>query len=138
MSSQLKIVLVEDEPSLVSLYSVGLQSIGEVLTATNKVDALVLLQKLMTEQTKPDVVLLDLILPDGKTEALKFNDRVGFEVLQWLRQQKLFELVPVIVMTNLDSAEDRKMSEELGANGYIVKSNVVPKQIIEEIKALVV
>ncbi len=137
MSSQLKIVLVEDEPSLVSLYSVGLQSIGEVLAATNKADTMVLLQKMIDEHIKPDVVLLDLILPGGKTESLKFNDRVGFEVLQWLRQQKWFELVPVIVMTNLDSAEDRQTAETLGANGYIVKSNVVPRQIVEEIKAIV-
>src|SRR3990167_5669156 len=137
MSSQLKIVLVEDEPSLVSLYSVGLQSICQVMAATNKVDALTLLQKLMDERTKPDVILLDLILPGAKTEALIFSDRVGFEVLHWLRQQKWYELVPVIVMTNLDSTEDRKMAEQLGANGYIVKSNVVPRQIVEEIKAIV-
>ncbi|EKD78331.1 MAG: hypothetical protein ACD_41C00366G0001 [uncultured bacterium] len=137
MSSQLKIVLVEDEPSLVSLYSVGLQSIGQVMAATNKVDALTLLQKLMDERTKPDVILLDLILPGAKTDALIFSDRVGFEVLHWLRQQKWYELVPVIVMTNLDSTEDRKMAEQLGANGYIVKSNVVPRQIVEEIKAIV-
>ena len=137
MSSQLKIVLVEDEPSLVSLYSVGLQSIGQVMAATNKVDALTLLQKLMDERTKPDVILLDLILPGAKTDALIFSDRVGFEVLHWLRQQKWYELVPVIVMTNLDSTEDRKMAEQLWANGYIVKSNVVPRQIVEEIKAIV-
>ena len=78
MSSQLKIVLVEDEPSLVSLYSVGLQSIGEVLAATNKADTMVLLQKMIDEHIKPDVVLLDLILPGGKTESLKFNDPVCF------------------------------------------------------------
>lgn len=137
MSSQLNIVLVEDEPSLVSLYSVGLQSIGQVESATNKLDALVLLQKLMDEQTKPDVILLDLILPGAKSDALIFSDRVGFEVLHWLRQQKWYELVPVIVMTNLDSTEDRTMAERLGANGYIIKSNVVPKQIIEAIKAVV-
>lgn len=137
MSSQLKIVLVEDEPSLVSLYSVGLQSVGQVVSATNKLDALVLLQKLMDEQTKLDVILLDLILPGAKTDALIFSDRVGFEVLHWLRQQKWYELVPVIVMTNLDSTEDRTMAEQLGANGYIVKSNVVPKQIVEAIKAVV-
>lgn len=137
MSSRLKIVLIEDEPSLVNLYTVALQSIGEVSVATTKVEALTLFQQWLDSQTKPDVVLLDLILPGAKTDAVVFADRVGFELLHWLRRQKLFELVPVIVMTNLDSAEDRKLSEELGANGYIVKSNVVPKQIIEEIKAIV-
>lgn len=137
MSSQLKIILIEDEPTLVSLYSVGLRSIGDVTAARNKVEALTLLQELIDTKVKPDVVLLDLILPGAKSDGLIFTDRVGFEVLHWLRQQKWFELVPVIVMTNLDNTEDRIMAEQLGANGYIVKSNVVPKQIVEEIKAVI-
>ena len=138
MSSQLKIILIEDEPTLVSLYSVGLRSVGEVTAARNKAEALTLLQELIdTKTVKPDVILLDLILPGAKSDALIFTDRVGFEVLHWLREQKWFELVPVIVMTNLDSTEDRIMAEKLGANGYIVKSNVVPKQIVEAIKAVI-
>lgn len=137
MSSQLKIILIEDEPTLVSLYTVGLRSVGEVTAARNKAEALTLLQELIDTKVKPDVVLLDLILPGAKSDALIFTDRVGFEVLHWLREQKWFELVPVIVMTNLDSTEDRIMAEKLGANGYIVKSNVVPKQIVEAIKAVI-
>ncbi|MBI4407680.1 MAG: response regulator [Candidatus Kerfeldbacteria bacterium] len=137
MSSQLKIILIEDEATLVSLYTVGLRSVGEVSAARNKAEALTLLQELIDTKVKPDVILLDLILPGAKSDALIFTDRVGFEVLHWLREQKWLELVPVIVMTNLDSTEDRIMAEKLGANGYIVKSNVVPKQIVEAIKAVI-
>ncbi|MFA6474737.1 MAG: response regulator [Patescibacteria group bacterium] len=137
MSSDLRIVLIEDEPSLVSLYSFGLHKIGQVLAASTKQDAFELFERLLAENKKPSVVLLDLILPGARTEAVKFRDRAGFEILQWLRQNKWYELVPVIIMTNLDNNEDRQMAETLGANGYIVKSNVVPKQIVEEINALV-
>lgn len=137
MPTGLRIILIEDEPSLVSLYSFGLKKIGQVQTASTKLDALQVLQQQMDSNTKVDVVLLDLILPGDHTAALQFSDRVGFEVLEWIRKQKWYELVPVIVMTNLDSTEDRRLAEQLGANGYIVKSNVVPKQIIEEIKAVV-
>lgn len=135
--TDLRIILIEDEPSLVALYSFGLKKLGEVLTASTKLDALKMLQAQTDNETKVNVILLDLILPGDHTAALKFSDRVGFEVLEWIRQQKWYELVPVIIMTNLDSAEDRRLAEQLGANGYIVKSNVVPRQIIEEIKSVV-
>ncbi len=132
----LRIILIEDEPTLLALYSFGLKKLGDVLTASTKLDALQLLQSQADAQSKVSVILLDLILPGDHTAALKFSDRVGFEVLEWIRQQKWYELVPVIIMTNLDSAEDRQLAETLGANGYIVKSNVVPRQIIEEIRSV--
>lgn len=135
-TSQVEIVLIEDEPTLVALYSFGLKKLGHLSIASTKQEALIVLGKFITASQKPSVVLLDLILPDASTAAVKYSDRVGFEVLEWIRQQKVFELVPVIVMTNLDSTEDRLMAERLGANGYIVKSNVVPKEIVEEIKAV--
>jgi CheY-like chemotaxis protein len=135
-AQSLRIILIEDEPSLVSLYSFGLKKLGEVHSASTKLDAIHLLEQAAAEQQKVDVILLDLILPGDHTLAVKYSDRVGFEVLEWIRQQKYYELVPVIVMTNLDSGEDRRLAEQLGANGYIVKSNVVPRQIIEEIKAV--
>ncbi len=135
-TQSLRIILIEDEPSLVALYSFGLKKLGEITTASTKLDAIQALEQAMAAQQKVDVVLLDLILPGDHTAAVKYSDRVGFEVLEWIRQQKYYELVPVIVMTNLDSSDDRRLAEQLGANGYIVKSNVVPKQIIEEIKSV--
>ena len=129
MSSRRNIVLIEDEPILVTLYSVALQAIGEVASATCQAEAEQTLSKVI-----PDVILLDLILPKTKTAQVNFNERMGFEIFQWIKRQPRLTSVPVIIMTNLDSAEDRKMAEQLGAKGYIVKSNVIPKQIIEAIE----
>ena len=136
MSSRLRIALIEDEPSLVALYSVALQTIGDVESATNKSDADVLFQKYLAQQTKPDVILLDLIIPAVPNVSVNFVDRPGFELLGWLRQTEFFKTIPIIVMTNLDSSDDRLQAEELGANDYLIKSNVVPREIIRRIRAI--
>lgn len=136
MSSRLRIALIEDEPSLVALYSVALQTIGDVESATNKSDADVLFQKYIAQQTKPDVILLDLIIPAVPNVSVNFVDRPGFELLGWLRKTEFFKTIPIIVMTNLDSSDDRLQAEELGANDYLIKSNVVPREIIRRIRAI--
>jgi len=136
MSSQIHIVLVEDEPSLAGLYKVGLQSLGEIVVASNKTEATSAFQRCIKERHLPDVVLLDLIIPAEPTRAVDFSSRAGFELLQWLRQKSEFATIPIIVMTNLDSPEDRADAEKLGATDYIVKSNTIPKEIVQRIKAV--
>ncbi|EKD76404.1 MAG: hypothetical protein ACD_43C00124G0001 [uncultured bacterium] len=136
MSSRLRVALIEDEPSLVALYSVGLQTIGEVEAALNKGDAEVLLQRYIDQKIKPDVILLDLIIPASPNTSVNFIDRPGFELLRWIRQNDWLKTVPIIVMTNLDSTDDRLMAEELGANDYLIKSNVVPSEIVRRIRAI--
>lgn len=136
MSSQLHIVLVEDEPSLVGLYTVALQSLGKVVVASTKTEATALFQTCAAEHHLPDVVLLDLIIPAEPAQAVNFSNRAGFEVLSWLRKQPDFVKTPVIVMTNLDSPEDRADAKRLGATDYIIKSNTIPKEIINHIKAV--
>lgn len=136
MSRAVSIWLIEDEPSLVSLYSVALAKVGQVTTATNQTEAEALIQAVTTANgKKPDIILLDLILPEQPNAPLNFGLRVGFRLLEQLKQQASLRAVPVIVMTNLDSAEDRLQAKHLGAKDYIIKSNIEPKAIAEHIHA---
>lgn len=127
------ILLVEDEPTLIDLYSIALKSIGSLDHRGNGKDAMQYVND--HTQTPPDVILLDLIIPETPSVPLDFNDRWGFHVLETIRTHPEYEHTPVFVMTNLDSTEDRTMASNLGARAYIVKSNVIPRQIIELIQS---
>jgi CheY-like chemotaxis protein len=77
-------------------------------------EALELIQSIVDrEAALPDLVILDLNLPVVD----------GFEILKHLRSQSLFDLVPVIVMSGSDRAEDREQAAELGASDYVVKTS---------------
>lgn len=139
MSSGLKITLIEDEPILVSLYTSALQRLGEVDVATNRAEAELLFQGYIEVRRRPDIILLDLIIPPAPDEGVNYfnNDHVGFQLLNWLREESFFQEVPILVLTNLDSSEDRKQAELLGARNYLIKSNIVPKDIVAQIQSLV-
>ncbi|MDP3970299.1 MAG: response regulator [bacterium] len=128
----IKIFLVEDEPRLVSLYSFALQELGEVEIATTASEAF---EKLSAFRANPpNVILLDLIIPEQPSAPLNFSKRWGFHVLGKIKEDKALKDIPVLVMTNLDEYEDRQRAKQLGVVKYIVKSNVIPKDIKELIK----
>lgn len=76
------------------------------------------------EAIKPDIILLDLILP-------KMD---GFEVLKRLRQAKRF-VKPIIILSNLDSSEDIIKGLELGADDYIIKGRTSMKEFKNKLTA---
>lgn len=127
MSNPPAIFLVEDEESLLSLYTVALQAVGSVQVASTAEDAMANLDALTQ---LPDIILLDLIIPERKGAGLDFVKRWGFEVLSHIMQSAQLKHVPVVVMTNLDETEDRVNAKQLGAVEYVVKSNIVPKDIV--------
>lgn len=99
------ILIIEDEPRIVSLLSRGLQQVGhQTLAITNGERALPLALSEMF-----DLVLLDLALPELD----------GVSVLKAIRAQRL--QVPVIVVTALFNEENRSRALFWGANEYITK-----------------
>ncbi len=137
MSSRADIILIEDEPSLVNLYTFALRDVGDVAVATTKVEANELLKKYLTKRIRPDIILLDLVLPTQIATGLDFSNPAGFEIMEWLRKKDFFKSVPILVLTNLDSDQDRKRSIDLGAKDFLVKANILPKDIVREIKELI-
>jgi DNA-binding response OmpR family regulator len=104
-----KILIIEDESALQKTLGEVLSQQGyEVLSALNGEIGLKLAQS-----KKPDLILLDLILP-------KIH---GFDVLKKIKDNPETREIPVIVLTNLESIEDIKKAMELGATTYLVKAN---------------
>jgi CheY-like chemotaxis protein len=102
------VLLVEDDPDQAALADLRISMAGyRVRLARNRRETLADL----ATQPAADVVLLDVLLPDGS----------GFEILAGMRRHAQFALVPVILLTILDSAEDIRRGLDLGADGYMTK-----------------
>lgn len=114
------ILLVEDEPTLQKTLSTALQQEG--YEVKNALDGEIGLQ--MAKELKPNLILLDLILP-------KMD---GFEVLEQLKKEEDTKDLPVIILTNLESVQDIERALVLGANAYLVKANYDLKDVIEKIR----
>jgi len=106
--SQVVVLLVEDDPDQAALADLRISMAGyRVRLARSRSETLHDLET----QPAPDVVLLDAMLPDGD----------GFQILAGMRRHAKFALVPVIMLTALDSAEDIRRGLDLGADGYMTK-----------------
>ena len=115
-----KILIVEDDKFLREL-------IARKLTAENyeiieAVDGEEGLKKI--KETKPDLVLLDLILPGTD----------GFEVLSRIKEDPSLASIPVIILSNLGQREDVERGMKLGAVDYLVKAHFTPNEIVEKVK----
>lgn len=78
----------------------------------------------LVKQEKPDIVLLDIIMP-----------RIdGFGVLKMLKDDAELKGIPVILLTNLGQEEDIKKGQQLGAADYFVKANHTPAEVVQKVK----
>ena len=114
------ILFIEDEGSLQKTFSDILQKEGYKITSA--LDGEIGLK--LAKGQKPDLILLDLILP-------KMN---GFEVLEELKKDPETKEIPVIVLTNLEGLNDVEKAIELGAKTYLVKAQYGLEEVIEKVK----
>lgn len=120
MDTKKKILLVEDDIALASVYSSRLDLEGfDVRQVNNGEDALS-----AAVEYKPDLILLDAMMP-------KIS---GFDVLDILRNTPETTNVRVIMLTALSQPKDKERAEALGADDYLVKSQVVIGDVIDRIK----
>jgi len=102
-----RILIVEDEESLLKLESILLTSKGyQVQGVANGKEALEAIKT-----TPPDLVLLDIMLPEID----------GFEVCQRIKENEATKHIPVIMLTAKKSREDMSRGEKVGADWYITK-----------------
>lgn len=115
-----KILLVEDDDSLANVYLARLEVEGfEVKRVPNGEDALA-----SAVEFKPDLVLLDVMMPKVS----------GFDVLDILRNTPETANLKVVMLTALSQDSDKARADQLGADDYLVKSQVVIADVIERIK----
>src|SRR6266852_4805780 len=122
MGKHKTIVLIEDDPHLQQDLTIALVEAGLVVhSAYDGNEGL----RLVLEK-KPDVVLLDLILPK----------KDGFNVLQEIKKDSRTEHIPVIVLSNLETSANVEHAVRLGAVSYLVKSNYQTKDVLAKVESV--
>ena len=121
MADEKKVLLVEDDKFLRETLAKKLIANG--LDAQAAVDGKNALEMLKT--FTPELVLLDLLLPDID----------GFAVLSEMKKDPKFTPVPVIVLSNLYNPDDIQKAKGLGAKDFIVKSNFTLNEIVNRAKS---
>ena len=116
----MKILIVEDEEILIKVlkekferekFTLALASDGEMAMT-------------LAKSLKPDLILLDIILPK----------KDGLEVLRDLRADPEFQKVPIIMITNLGDDEKIKEALKLGATDYLVKAQHPINEVVEKVR----
>lgn len=111
-----KIVVVDDDPSIVELIRINLEMQGhEVFTAPDGIQGLALAQ-----QELPFLVVLDLMMPGVD----------GYTVCQRLRKNPATAAIPVLMLTALGMLEDKVKGFDAGADDYLVKPFEIPELLV--------
>ncbi len=115
-----KIAIVEDDVAISQMYRIKFEAEGyEVETAENGKIGLELIKDM-----KPDMVLLDLMMPEMD----------GEEMLKLLRKESWGKDVKVIILTNMGESEAPAGIKDLGVEAFILKANMTPRQVAELVK----
>ena len=117
------ILVVEDSITARTLFVNILESSGYEITAA--VDGLDAVGKL--SEGEFDLVVTDIAMP-------RMN---GFELTERIRADRKYAELPVVIVTGLESAEDKKRGVEVGANAYLVKSSFDQSNLVEVIQRLI-
>lgn len=114
-----KIIVVEDDPFLSKAFSLKLSNAGfDIVLVKDGQEALGVIVK-----EAPDMVLLDVMLPH----------KSGFDILADLKKDEKLSKIPVIMLSTLGQEDEMKRGLSLGANEYLVKSNIKLEQVVEKI-----
>ena len=116
-----KILVVDDDMDTLRLVGLMLERQGyQVIAASNGKQAL-----LMAESEQPDLVLLDVMMPDLD----------GYEVTRQLRENPKTNLIPIIMFTAKSQTDDKLLGFEVGADDYVTKPTQ-PRELFAHIKAV--
>ena len=116
------VLIVEDDEFLRSLTAKRLEKENYAIeVAVDGENAISVLDTL-----KPDIILLDLLLP-GKD---------GFEVLKKIRSAETVKTVPVVIFSNLGQKEDIEKAKALGVDDFLIKANFTLDDVVAKINKL--
>lgn len=120
-SNQKKILIIEDDNFLADIYKTKLEIEGfKVLSANDGEKGLKMIQA-----KKPDLVLLDILLP-------KLD---GFAILQTIKKENSeLSRIPIILLTNLGQNEEVQKGLNLGAADYLIKAHFKPAEVVGKIR----
>jgi CheY-like chemotaxis protein len=119
------ICIVDDDPFLLDMYNLKFQQAGH--TATCFTDGASVLESLRSDGNY-DIVLLDLVMPQID----------GYEVLRTIRQENLVgKNTAVVILSNQGQEKDIARAQEYGIDGYLVKANTLPSEVLEKVEDII-
>ena len=122
MSEQRTILIVDDDPDIIESTRIILESAGyQVVAATDGQDGY---SKLVKEEF--DVIVTDVQMPNMD----------GFSFTRKVKSNLKYQHIPVILLTSLESPEEKKQGIEVGADAYIIKSAFDQNSLLDTIKRL--
>ena len=120
MAKVVKVAIVEDDQAISQMYRIKFEAEGfEVETAANGKLGLEL-----TDKMRPDIILLDLMMPE----------MTGDVMLEKLRKTDWGKDIRVIVLTNMGEQEAPPSIRQLGVKRFILKAEMTPRQVAEMVK----
>ena len=116
-----KIAIIEDDLAIAMMYRMKFEAEGyKVETASNGKLGLAL-----AEEMKPDMILLDLMMPE----------MTGDEMLEAMRKTAWGKHIKVIILTNSGEEAAPPEIKELGVEAYVAKAEMTPRQVAELVKS---
>jgi DNA-binding response OmpR family regulator len=115
-----KVLIVEDDEQISRVY--GIKFKQENIETISAADGEEGFKKISSE--KPDLVLLDLMLPK----------KDGFWVLDEVRKKDDLKNIPIFVLSNLGQEQDKEKAIKLGARDYLVKADISIKEVVDKVK----
>ncbi|HEY9480669.1 MAG TPA: response regulator [Candidatus Paceibacterota bacterium] len=119
----IKVFIVDDDKFLLGMYSLKFSNNGYDVETT--VGSLPALEKLRAG-AKPDIVLLDIIMPY----------MTGLELLKTIRDEKLAPGAIMVMLTNQSQSSDIEEAKALGVDGYIIKAATIPSEVLREVEKI--
>lgn len=115
-----KIAIIEDDPVINQMYRMKFEAEGFIVQLANNGARGVS----MVKDFKPDMILLDLEMPEMNGET----------ALKQIRSHEWGKHIPVMILTNLGAEEAPKSLRALGILNYIVKANLTPSEVVAKVK----
>lgn len=119
MDKKYTVLIVDDDKFLLEMYRKKFAR--EAVTVDVAMGAAEALAKLR-DDAKPDMLILDIIMPDID----------GLELLETIRKEKLVPDAVVIMLTNESNQDKIEQAKKLGIKGYIVKATRLPSEVVQE------
>lgn len=117
-----QILLIEDDPFISDIYTTKFKEAGlSLVVAADGKEGL----KKMKEK-KPDLVLLDIVLPSA----------TGWEILREMERDEKLKNIKVVILSNLSQREEIEKGLKLGAAKYLIKAHHTPSEVVKEIKKI--
>lgn len=113
-----KVLLVDDDSFLLSMYSLKFEKNNyEVVISSGSRDAI----RKLTDGFKPDILIVDVIMPDMD----------GIELLIAVRKDHLADQAKCLILSNQGEPADIERANKVGIDGYIVKATSIPSEVVK-------